>query len=42
VIESDAGGTVAIGVTVAGAASRYIMAEIDGRVYSSGEVTWAA
>ena len=41
-ILSDATGLVEIGVTVAGAASRYIMAEIDGRVYSSGEVTWAA
>ncbi len=41
-IESDAGGTVAVGITISGAASRYVMAEIDGRVYSSGEITWAA
>ena len=41
-VESDASGTVAIGITIAGAASRYIRAEIDGRVYSSGEITWAA
>jgi hypothetical protein len=41
-IESDADGTVEIGITISGAASRYIMAEMDGRVYSSGEVTWAA
>ena len=39
---SDANGTVAIGVTIPGAATRYIMAEIDGRIYSSGEITWAA
>jgi len=39
---SDANGTVAIGVTISGAASRYIMAEIDGRIYSSGQVDWAA
>ena len=39
---SDAAGTVEIGITISGAASRYVMAEIDGRIYSSGEVTWAA
>ena len=39
---SDANGTVAIGLTISGAATRYIMAEIDGRIYSSGEITWAA
>ena len=39
---SDASGTVAIGLTISGAATRYIMAEIDGRVYSSGQLDWAA
>ena len=41
-IESDAAGKVQVTVTVAGAASRYILAEIDGRVYSSGQVDWTA
>ena len=41
-IISDATGKAEIGVTISGAASRYVMAEIDGRVHSSGEVTWAA
>ncbi len=41
-IISDAAGKVEVGVTISGAASRYICAEIDGRAYSSGEVTWAA
>jgi len=41
-IISDANGTVAIDVTISGAASRYVMAEIDGRIYSSGQVDWAA
>jgi hypothetical protein len=39
---SDADGKVEIAVTISGAASRYVFAEIDGTVYSSGEVTWAA
>ena len=39
---SDAAGKVEVGVTVAGAATRYVMAEIDGRIYSSGVITWAA
>ena len=39
---SDAAGKVEVGVTISGAASRYVLAEIDGRIYSSGEVTWAA
>ena len=39
---SDAAGTVEIGITISGAASRFVLAEIDGRIYSSGEVTWAA
>jgi len=41
-IESDATGKIEVSITVAGAASRYVMAEIDGRVYTSGEITWAA
>lgn len=36
------GNNIQIGITIAGAATRYIMAEIDGRIYSSGAVTWAA
>ena len=39
---SDAGGTIVYGLTVSGAATRYVMAEIDGRVYSSGAITFAA
>lgn len=39
---SDASGTVEIGITVSGAATRYVMAELDGRVYSSGQIDWAA
>jgi len=39
---SDATGKVEVGITVAGAATRYVMAELDGRIYSSGEITWAA
>lgn len=39
-IISDATGKVEIGVTISGAATRYIMAEIDGRIYSSGQVDW--
>lgn len=35
-------GKIEVGITISGAASRYIMAEIDGRIYSSGEVIWAA
>jgi len=42
VVESDASGTVVFDLTVSGAASRYVMAEIDGRIYSSGELTFAA
>lgn len=41
-IISDATGKVEIGITITGAATRYVMAEIDGRIYSSGEITWAA
>ncbi len=39
---SDATGAIALGITVTGAATRYVMAEIDGQIYSSGVVTWAA
>jgi hypothetical protein len=39
---SDANGRVAIGFTIIGAATRYIMAEVDGRIYSSGALNWAA
>ena len=41
-VESDASGTIVFGLTVSGAATRYVMAEIDGRVYSSGAITFAA
>jgi len=41
-IITGASGTAAIDVTVSGAASRYIMVETDGRIFSSGEITWAA
>jgi len=41
-IVSDANGTVVITLTVSGAATRYVMAEIDGRVYSSGALTFTA
>ncbi len=39
---TDAAGKVEVGITISGAATRYVMAEIDGRIYSSGEITWAA
>jgi hypothetical protein len=39
---SDATGKVDVDITISGAASRYILAEVDERIYSSGEVTWAA
>ena len=35
-------GSVAIDVTVAGAASRFVMVELGGRIVSSGELTWSA
>ncbi len=39
-IISDADGKVEIGITISGAATRYVMAEIDGRIYSSGQLDW--
>ena len=39
---SDAAGKVVLDVQVSGAATRYVLAEIDGRVYSSGQLDWAA
>ena len=41
-IISDSAGTIDIGITIAGADTNYVMAEIDGRTYSSGLITWAA
>jgi len=41
-IISNADGAVVFDVQISGAATRYIMAEIDGRIYSSGAVEWAA
>ncbi|HOD83846.1 MAG: hypothetical protein BWX88_05168 [Planctomycetes bacterium ADurb.Bin126] len=38
---SDADGAVVLTLTVAGAASRYVLAEHDGRVFSSGLLTWS-
>lgn len=38
----DADGKVEVDITISGAASRYVMAEVDGRVYASDEITWAA
>jgi hypothetical protein len=37
---SDAGGMVVFDLTVAATASRYVLAEIDGRIYSSGELAF--
>lgn len=39
-IISDANGKVEIDITIGDPASRYIMAETDGRIHSSGEVEW--
>lgn len=39
---SDATGKVDVGITISGAATRYILAQVDGRIYSSGQVDWAA
>ncbi len=39
---SDASGKAALAVMLVGSGSRYVMAEIDGRIYSSGEITWTA
>lgn len=39
---TDADGAAAVDLTVAGAASRYVHAETDGRIHSSGEVTFTA
>ncbi len=41
-VESDADGQVQLTLTVSGAASRYVLAELDGAVYSSGEITYSA
>jgi hypothetical protein len=38
---TDSSGACAVGVTIAGAASRYVLAEIGGRIYSSGQITWS-
>jgi hypothetical protein len=39
---TDSSGACAVGITVAGAAGRYVLAEVGGRVYSSGQITWSA
>ncbi|MDD4891358.1 MAG: hypothetical protein PHU85_15665 [Phycisphaerae bacterium] len=41
-LETSATGAAQIDLTIAGAATRYVMAEIDGRIYSSGQLDWAA
>ena len=38
---TDSSGACAVGITVAGAASRYVLAEVGGRVYSGGQITWS-
>jgi hypothetical protein len=39
---TDSSGACAVGVTVTGAANRYVLAEIGGQIYSSGQITWSA
>lgn len=39
---TDATGAIELDVTAAGAGSLYVMAEVGGRVVSSGELTWSA
>lgn len=39
---ASATGVVGYGVTITGAKTLHLMAEVDGRVYTSGAVTWAA
>jgi len=41
-IISDANGTIVITLSVSGDATRYVMAEIDGRIYSSGALSFTA
>ena len=41
-VVSDASGTVIITLVVAGDATRYVMAEVDGRIYSSGALSFTA
>ncbi len=38
---SDSSGLVSLDVTITSTATRYLMAEIDGKIYSSGPVDWA-
>lgn len=42
ILATEADGSIAMTLTVVGAATRFVMAEIDGRIYSSGALTWAA
>jgi hypothetical protein len=39
---TDANGSCETGVTVTGAASRFVLVEIAGRIYSSGQIDWSA
>ncbi len=39
---SDGSGQVVFDLTITGAATRYILAEVDGRIISSGQLDWAA
>ena len=37
---TGADGSAGLSITVTGSATRYVLAEVDGRIYSSGPVTW--
>ena len=41
-IKSDDAGLVEVTFTIAGAATRYLMAEVNGRTYASSLISWAA
>ncbi|MCK4627322.1 MAG: hypothetical protein KAV00_18560, partial [Phycisphaerae bacterium] len=41
-VTTEANGQIEFTWTIAGAAEMYVMAEIDGREYSSGLIEWAA
>jgi len=41
-IITAADGAAALTITLSGAGSRYVLAESDGRIFSSGELTWSA
>lgn len=41
-VVSDANGKILFDLTISGAATRFVLAEIDGRVHSSGALAWSA